>query len=166
MQTGTFFGTSGAYGFYSIARDIYGEEDQNSREATEGSGRAKPTSTVAGGLSPAFSPNFLVRWYGSDPYTGIMDYTIYVLDNDGPFTARLTEGSSACSGLLGHLSLFSIARNFGASRKDEILGRATTQVPRPANDVTATSDQLPMSPSSKPPSARRPDKSVSTRGPM
>jgi hypothetical protein len=140
-STGTFFGDFGhTYGFYSIARDIYGtEEDPKTvAEATGTIGEGpKPTSTVAGDLpGTASSPNFLVRWYGIDPphYNEVMDYTIYVSDNGGPFTAWLThfEGSSAWfSGLLGHTyRFFSIARNFwGLEENMKSWPEATTQVP-------------------------------------
>jgi hypothetical protein len=76
--------------------------------------RTPPTSHVK--ALPAHSClDFKVRWSGSDVGSGVQDYTIYVSDSGGPFTAWQTNGpatSATYQGQDGHsYGFYSIARD-------------------------------------------------------
>jgi hypothetical protein len=92
-----------------------------------------PTSKVALMPSAETSYRFLVQWSGSDIGSGIQDYTIYVSDNGGPFTAWLTNATTTqgnYSGVGGHsYGFYSIARDLvGNIEGGKNIAEATTRV--------------------------------------
>jgi hypothetical protein len=64
----------------------------------------KPTSQIA--ALPAMSPTtFTLQWSGNDIGSGIQDFTVFVSDDGGPYTALLrntTQTSTAFQGQFGH----------------------------------------------------------------
>ncbi len=97
-----------------------------------------PTSQVA--ILPVTSPaaGFTVNWSGTDVGSGIQDFTIYVSDNGGPFTAWLTNTtamSASFTGQLGHsYSFYSIARDLvGNIESPKTTAEATTLVSNTAD---------------------------------
>ena len=74
-----------------------------------------PTSHVAALAATQTNPNFAVLWSGSDVGSGIQDYTVYVSDTGGHFTAWLTNTtatSAVYSGQPNHAyGFYSIARD-------------------------------------------------------
>lgn len=75
---------------------------------------SKPVSQVAA-LAAGQAPSFPVQWSGSDEGAGILDYTIYVSDNGGPFSPWLvntTQTSATFTGACGHTyAFYSVARD-------------------------------------------------------
>jgi hypothetical protein len=79
------------------------------------------------------STNFTVAWTGTDEGSGVGDFTIYVSDNGGPFTAWLTnttDTSGSFTGVDGHTyGFYSIARDLaGNSEPAKTDAEASTQV--------------------------------------
>src|SRR5262249_25236945 len=93
-----FIGVIGhTYGFYSIARDVTGNQE-NQKMAAEATTQvvvtdaSKPTSRVATLPGTEPSPNFAVAWSGTDTGgSGVRDYNIYVSENSSPFAPWLTQ---------------------------------------------------------------------------
>jgi len=74
-----------------------------------------PTSHIVALPSIESSLNFVVQWTGTDVGAGIQDFTVYVSDGGGPFTAFQTNTaatSATFSGQAGHTyAFYSIARD-------------------------------------------------------
>jgi 6-phosphogluconolactonase (cycloisomerase 2 family) len=93
----------------------------------------QPTSQVA--TLPAFenAPSFPVQWTGNDVGAGIQDFTIFVSDNSGPFTAfqtNTTARSATFTGQAGHTyAFYSIARDLvGNVEPAKSAAESNTQV--------------------------------------
>ena len=92
-----------------------------------------PTSKVSALPTPELSANFSVQWSGTDVGAGIQDFTIYVSDDGGPFTAWLTNVATTQStypGAADHTyGFYSIARDLvGNIEAPKSAAEATTQV--------------------------------------
>ncbi len=92
--------------------------------------------------SPA---NFTVSWHGTDVGSGIENYTIYVSDNGGPFTAWMTntiDTADVYPGVVGHTyGFFSHARDFvGNVEPLKTSAEATTTVMTPFSALAAKLD--------------------------
>jgi hypothetical protein len=72
-----------------------------------------PVSHVTALPATESNPSFLVQWSGTDAGSGISNYSIFVSDNGGPFTAfqtNTTATSATFSGQVGHTyGFYSIA---------------------------------------------------------
>ena len=93
----------------------------------------RPTSQVSALLGIQLCPNFNLQWSGNDIGAGIQDYTIYVSDNGGAFTAwqtNTTSTSAVFNGEVGHnYDFYSIARDLvGNIEPGKSSAEATTQV--------------------------------------
>lgn len=108
-----------------------------------------PVSTVATLPSIANSLSFPLQWVGTDVGSGIQDFTIYVSDNGGPFTAfqtNTTTTSATFTGQVGHTyGFYSIARDLvGNVEAAKTTAESTTLVSgtppaiTSANSVTFT----------------------------
>jgi hypothetical protein len=97
----------------------------------------KPTSHANPLSSTQTSPAFTASWAGSDVGAGVQDFTIYVSDNGGPYTAWLTNttGTQATyNGVNGHTyGFYSIARDLvGNVENAKTTAEATTTVKVPS----------------------------------
>ena len=110
-----------SYGFYSIATDTSGKVE-NPKSVPEalayicacGPAVGNPVSHVSSLPIAEFSAFFVVQWSGTDSGgPGIANYTVYVSDNGGPFTAWLTATTATgatFTGASGHrYGFYSIA---------------------------------------------------------
>jgi hypothetical protein len=83
---------------------------------------------------PAQSPSTItLQWAGTDLGAGVLDFTVYVSDNGGPFTPFVTQStatSAAFAGQPGHTyGFFSTARDFVGNVEDlKTTAEATTTV--------------------------------------
>jgi len=152
----TYTGANGhTYGFYSIARDTYGNSEKT-KSAAEASTFVqatvpKPTSHVSSLPATEPLPSFVVQWSGTDAGgPGIANYSIYVSDNGGNFTAWLTQTTATqatFTGTNGHTyGFYSIAQdsNGVAENSKSALEAVTTVVPKPLSH--AASPATPLSP--------------------
>ena len=92
-----------------------------------------PTSHVTAFSGNQLCPNFTVQWSGTDIGSGIANYTIYVSDNGGAFTAwqtNTTSTSAVYNGQVGHsYGFYSIAQDLvGNIEPGKSSAEATTQV--------------------------------------
>jgi hypothetical protein len=92
-----------------------------------------PTSSVQPLPSMESCSNFQVNWSGSDVGSGVQNFTIFVSDNGGPFTAWLTNTtatSASYSGQAGHsYGFYSIATDLtGNTENSKSAAEATTEV--------------------------------------
>ena len=92
-----------------------------------------PTSQVKTLPATEFSATFPVTWAGTDIGAGVQDFTIYVSDNGGPFTAfqtNTTATSATFIGQNGHTyAFYSIARDLvGNVEAAKTAAEATTLV--------------------------------------
>jgi uncharacterized repeat protein (TIGR01451 family) len=121
----TFTGQNGhVYGFYSVATDNLGRHQStpSKAQATTKLDTVAPTSSVA--VLPAFSkPGFIVSWSGTDDAggSGIANYSVFVSDNGGAFSAfqtNTTQLSSIFNGVVGHIyGFYSIATDRAGSHE-------------------------------------------------
>ena len=93
----------------------------------------KPESIVLPLTSIQNLTDFLVEWTGNDIGVGIKDYTIYVSEDDGPYTQWLSNTpntSGVFSGQYGKkYSFYSIARDqTGNIEVHEAIAETTTQI--------------------------------------
>ena len=93
----------------------------------------KPISHVLALPSTELAANFTVQWSGTDPGSGVRDFTIYVSDNGAPFTPWATQTTArqwTFPGMAGHVyAFYSSARDFALNQEDpKIAAEATTQV--------------------------------------
>jgi hypothetical protein len=90
-------------------------------------------------LTPAAS-QFPVSWTGSDQHSGVLDYTIFVSDDNGPFVPwliRTTQTTGSYPGQPGHTYRFySLARD----------GAGNLEAPPPAGSDTITALVPPAAP--------------------
>jgi len=106
---------------------------------------ARPVSSVSSLPATETATNFPVHWSGSDGGgPGIIDYTIYVSDNGGPFTSwtRTSSKNQNFADKLGHTyGFYSIARDWAGNQEPaKTAPEATTQVvdlTKPVSHVTA-----------------------------
>ena len=114
---------------------------------------AAPTSTVAT-LPTDSPPKFTVSWSGTDDAggSGIAGYSVYVSDNNAPYTPLLTnttDTSTVFSGQVGHSYVFfSVATdNAGNVEANPIHGQAITTIESnlPTSTVAALPAQSPLS---------------------
>lgn len=74
-----------------------------------------PSSAVQSLSATQASPDFTVQWAGSDQGAGLESYSIFVSENDGPFTAFLTDTTNTSAlfpGVAGNsYAFYSIARD-------------------------------------------------------
>lgn len=94
---------------------------------------ASPTSRVLALAPTQANQNFTVQWSGTDVGAGIGTYTIYVSDNNGPFTPWLTQTVATrapFNGLSGHTyTFYSIARDLvGNVENAKTMAEATTRI--------------------------------------
>jgi hypothetical protein len=94
-----------------------------------------PTSSVLDLPSAEPPTGFSVSWSGSDVGSGVKEFTVFVSDNGGPFTAwqSSTAATSATfTGEFGHTyGFFSIARDLvGNVEAPKVAAEATTRVGR------------------------------------
>ncbi len=92
-----------------------------------------PVSQVTALPSTELCSNFTVQWSGTDVGSGIGNYTIYVSDNGGSFTAwqtNTTSTSAVYNGQVGHsYGFYSIAQDLvGNIEPGKTSAEATTQV--------------------------------------
>lgn len=92
-----------------------------------------PTSSVVALPPTVSSTSFPVSWAGSDPGAGIQDFSVFVSDNGGPFTAfqtNTTASSATFTGQPGHTyAFYSIARDLvGNVESPKTNAEATTAV--------------------------------------
>jgi hypothetical protein len=92
----------------------------------------KPTSHALALAATQTIPNFQVQWSGTDVGAGISDFTIFVSDNNGPFTPFVTNTvatSATYPGVAGHTyRFFSQARDLtGNVETRKTQAEATTQ---------------------------------------
>jgi large repetitive protein len=94
-----------------------------------------PTSQVAQLPVAESSPHFQVHWSGTDNFSGISDFTIYVSVNGGPFTPWIdtSDTSATYMGQPGNTySFYSLAKsNVGNVENAKTFADATTTVLRP-----------------------------------
>ncbi len=141
----TYSGVPGhTYGFYSIARDLAGNQE-NPKSAAEATtyvvaDTTKPVSHVS--ALPPTEPvaSFSVQWSGTDTGSGIHDFTIYVSDSPGPFTVWLTNTTATQATYSGHVGhtygFYSIARDWAGNQEDpKIAAEATTYVASAPGDL-------------------------------
>src|SRR5215469_6727264 len=113
-------------------------------------GSTKPTSHVSALPAVEYSASFTVQWLGSDfGGPGIKNYTIYVSDNGGPFTAWVTTTAtqSLFTGASGHTyGFYSIAQDSaGTLEVSKSAAEATTYV-----DATKPVSQVSSLPATEP----------------
>ena len=91
-----------------------------------------PTSQVAALPTTESSPAFQVQWSGTDNFSGISDFTIYVSVNGGPFTPWIetSDTSATYPGQPGNTySFYSLATsNVGTVESTKTAAEATTTV--------------------------------------
>lgn len=111
----------------------------------------KPVSHVLPLPATQATPSFTVRWSGTDAGSGILNYTIYVSDNGGPFTVWLSQTSdtqATYAGAAGHTyRFFSTARDLVGNVEDvKNAAEAITTIggePMCAQDVTSQFKVIP-----------------------
>lgn len=64
---------------------------------------AKPTSQVLPLAVTQTSPTFSVQWSGTDGGSGIAGYTVFVSQDDGPFTELVTDTSATSAAFTGQV---------------------------------------------------------------
>src|SRR5207253_3270323 len=92
-----------------------------------------PVSHVVSLPAAESSTSFPVQWAGADVGVGVQDFTIFVSDNGGPFTAfqiSTTTTAATFTGQTGHTyAFYSIARDLvGNVEGAKAVAEATTQV--------------------------------------
>jgi RHS repeat-associated protein/uncharacterized repeat protein (TIGR01451 family) len=93
-----------------------------------------PTSSVAALPATVTTPNFTVKWSGSDGNgSGIAGYNVYVSDNGGAYAlwqSNTTNTSATYAGQVGHTySFYSVATsNVGLVQPTPTAAQATTKV--------------------------------------
>jgi Ca2+-binding RTX toxin-like protein len=94
---------------------------------------SKPISSVLPLATTSETPEFLVKWSGTDEGSALATYTIYVSDNNGAYTAWLTATDlteATYTGIAGHnYQFYSVATdNAGNSQIVPTTAQATIQV--------------------------------------
>jgi hypothetical protein len=102
---------------------------------------SKPESSVQALAAIQTSPSFTINWSASDNGAGVQDYSIFVSNNGGPFSA-LVENTTAMAlvfaGEPGHgYAFYSVARDLVGHVEDApAVPDTTTTIALPAVDVT------------------------------
>jgi hypothetical protein len=116
--------------FYST--DIAGDQETPHEQTIE-IDATPPVSRVAALPATASSPNFSVQWSGSDATSRLLNYTIYISDNGGPFTPWLNQTTATqawYAGFLGHTyGFYSAAEDVAGNVEVKAVADATTHVP-------------------------------------
>jgi hypothetical protein len=103
----------------------------------------KPTSQVLSLAAVQTSPSFQVQWSGSDEGAGILDHTIFVSENGGPFTVFLRNTASPSATFTGQTgktyAFYSMARDQTGNVEDTPAGPDTTTRVAAAKQLTALS---------------------------
>jgi S-layer homology domain len=107
-----------------------------------------PLSRVVPLPTLRLSTSFPVQWSGTDVGAGIQDYTVYVSDSGGPFTAWLTNTTANQGTFLGEdghsYAFYSIARDLvGNVEGPKSTAEATTTVQVVPTGVTAQFSDVP-----------------------
>ena len=102
-----------------------------------------PVSQVTSLATTQNVPSFVVQWSGTDAESGIEDYSIYVSDNGGPFTAWLTATTATSGryvGDYGHTyGFYSIARDLAGNIETlKTAADVSTQIVSVATTTTTT----------------------------
>jgi hypothetical protein len=99
----------------------------------------KPVSRISQLPATATSPNFRVQWSGTDAMSDVLEYTIFVSDNGGPFKAWQVQTSATqawYAGMIGHTYRFySSARDEVGNVEVKSTADATTVVPQMPGDA-------------------------------
>jgi len=145
----TFTGVSGrAYAFYSIAQDSAGNLETPKSQADTATyvDAVKPVSHVLSLPVTEPTPSFSVQWSGTDTGgPGIRNYSVYVSDNSGPFSAWLIQTTSTqatFNGASGHTyGFYTIAQDsYGIAENSKSAAEATTtaqgSLPKPISHVS------------------------------
>ncbi len=138
QTSAAYTGVNGhTYGFYSIAIDAVGNQEQapSTPQASTKVDTVAPTSTVSPLPTATASTSFLVAWSGSDDTggSGIASYQVYDSDNGGPFVLfqnATTQTSATFTGQIGHTyGFYSVATdNVGNVQAIPTAAQATTFV--------------------------------------
>ena len=116
--------------FYSI--DTAGRQEAPHGQTIKIDATA-PVTHVAALPVTAVSPNFSVQWSGTDALSGLRDYTVYVSENNGPFSPWLSQTTTTqkwFAGFLGHTYRFySAARDLAGNVEVKTVADAFTTVP-------------------------------------
>jgi len=67
--------------------------------------RTKPTSYIGSLPSTTTSAAFWVQWAGSDFGSGVKDYTVFVSEDDGPFTPFVTGVTDTLASFTGQIDV-------------------------------------------------------------
>jgi hypothetical protein len=110
----------------------------------------KPESQVLPLAATQLSNYFTVEWAGTDEHSGILDYSVFVSEDGGPFTPWLTnttETSATFTGQAGKSYVFySLARDAAGNIEDApTVPDATTQVAAAMFDLAVTDITAPAS---------------------
>ncbi len=102
-----------------------------------------PTSQVASLPATGSATTFTVQWTGTDAGSGVQDFTLYVSDNNGPFTAFVMNWPVTFvtfTGQAGHTyGFYSIARDLAGNVEGaKPVAEATTTVAEAATTPTLT----------------------------
>jgi len=105
--------------------------------------QTKPVSSVLALNATQTSASFPVKWTGTDVGAGVQDYTIFVSENGGPFTAWLTNTSATEAIFPGQngsrYAFYSVARDLvGNVENAKTSAEATTLVNQTPPQVTVT----------------------------
>jgi virginiamycin B lyase len=128
------FGTCGhRYGYYSLATDMAGNQENPKSSAEAITPPSVPSSGVAALPAKTSLLNFPIRWSGVSNCGAIRSYTVYVSDNGGPFTpwiSQTTATQATFAGIAGHTyGFFSIAiDSAGAQEPMKTAAEAATQI--------------------------------------
>lgn len=95
--------------------------------------KTKPISSVQPLPATTNTANFLVNWGGTDQHSGIVNFSVYVSENGGPFTLwrlNTSETSRVFNGQNGiNYRFFSTARDLTGNAEDiKTIAEATTTV--------------------------------------
>jgi len=104
----------------------------------------KPTSQVLPLAAAQNLATFEVKWAGTDVGSGILDYTIFVSENVGPFTVWLSNTTATSETFVGQpgktYSFYSVARDrTGNLENAKTVADATTQVSANTRTVVSLS---------------------------
>jgi RHS repeat-associated protein len=144
----TYTGLDGhSYGFYSVAEDNAGNVQPIPALAqTTTKVDATPPNSAVTALPPSSPGSFTVSWSGADNAggSGLASFSIYVSDNNGPFTlwqGPTTQTSATFTGTPGHTyGFYSVATdNVGNVEATPSAAEATTFVLIPTT-TTVVSD--------------------------
>src|SRR6202012_475036 len=137
------------YGFYSVATDNAGNQEQKtaSAEASTTLDSALPTSNVL--PLPSFEPKtFTVSWTGNDGTgSGIAFYDVYVSDNGGLFAlwqSATTATSASYTGVDKHVyGFYSVATDMVGNQEQKL---ASAEASTTVDNAAPSSSVSPLTP--------------------